>query len=162
MALKTESTEQIAKAIGRIPSGCAIMTAKAGERAMGMLASWVQQAAFEPPMITVAVKKERAIVDLVDASGRFALNLLGEDPTAMFKHFGKGFAPDEDAFAGLDTETVEGGIAIADRIACLSVAVRHKQDAGDHWLYIAEVTTASTGGDLQKPYVHIRKNGMSY
>ncbi|MBC8108463.1 MAG: hypothetical protein H7Z14_17895, partial [Anaerolineae bacterium] len=41
----------IGKALGRIPSGVFVLTAAhAGER-MAMLASWVQQAAFEPPAI---------------------------------------------------------------------------------------------------------------
>jgi len=37
----------------------AAVTARLDERSTGMLASWVQQVGFDPPMISVAVKKGR-------------------------------------------------------------------------------------------------------
>ena len=151
----------IGKAIGRIPSGCSILTCAHGGRSTGMLASWVQQAAFDPPSITVCLKKGRPASELVDASGGFVLNVIGEDPTAMFKHFGKGFAPDEDAFAGLDVEPSEFGPLIASCIAQLGCRVVEKVSVGDHDLYVAHVASAqSTDGSV--PYVHIRKNGLTY
>lgn len=154
-------TDAIARGIGRIPSGCAILTARHGGRRTGMLASWVQQVAFEPPMITVSVKRGRPIGELIDASGQFVVNVLGENPAAMFKHFGAGFAPTEDAFAGVEAKDVPGGVEIADQVARLSARVHKKVEAGDHDLYIAEVTEAAAP-ELLPPYVHIRKNGLSY
>lgn len=153
--------EAIAKALGRIPSGCAILTAKASGRRTGMLASWFQQTGFEPPMISVAVKKDRPIENLISDSGQFVLNLLGENPTAMFKQFGKGFSLDEDAFAGVTVTDVPAGVALKDTVAQLSARVRSRCDAGDHWLYIAEVSEASIG-EVGQPYVHLRKNGFNY
>ena len=162
--LVEQAQDRIGKALGRIPSGCAILTARTATSRTGMLASWVQQAGFDPPTLSVAVKKDRPIEMLIDAAGALVLNLLGENPGPMFKHFGKGFAPEEDAFAGLDTRDVEGGVVIADQIAWLSAKVVGKHPAGDHWLYIAEVTNAEVdeAPDLKSPYVHLRKNGLTY
>jgi len=151
----------VAAAIGRIPSGCAILSARHAGRRMGMLASWIQQAAFEPPMVSVGVKKGRPIEPLIDGSSAFVLNLLGESPTPMFRHFGKGFAPGDDAFAGLAVEEQSHGILIPDRIAWLAACVRGKHDAGDHWLYLGEIVAGEGASDM-KPYVHMRKNGLSY
>lgn len=152
---------RVARAIGRIPSGCSIITARSGDRRTGMLASWVQQAGMEPPAVSVAVKRGRPIESIIDESGAFVLNLLGENPTAMFRHFGKGFPPDADAFAGLETEEVAGGIVISDRIGWIAATVLSKVDAGDHWIYVAEVIDGE--GDVEaRPYVHIRKNGLGY
>ena len=67
-------------ALGRIPSGCSIITARSASGRTGMLASWVQQCSFEPLMITTAVKKDRPVQKLIDESGAFVVNLLGEDP----------------------------------------------------------------------------------
>src|SRR5437773_3544918 len=125
--------EMIAAALGRIPSGCAILTAKAGGRRTGMLASWMQQAAFEPPMISVAVHAGRPIEALIDESGQFVANVLSDNPGPMFKQFGKGFAPDEDAFVGLATQDHDAGIIIPDQIAWLACKVRGKHPAGDHF-----------------------------
>ncbi len=153
--------DNIAKALGRVPSGCAILTVRTESVKTGMLASWIQQVAFEPPMIAAAVKRDRPIEPLIDEARGFVLNLLGENPGAMFKHFGKGFAPEEDAFAGLDIREMDSGIVIPDQIAWMSVRVTAKHAAGDHWVYFGEVTNAQAG-EILPPYVHLRKNGLSY
>lgn len=153
--------EQVGRALGRIPSGCSIVTARHGGRRTGMLGSWVQQAGFEPPMISVAIRKGRAIEGLIEASGEFVVNMLGEDPTAMFKHFGKGFELEQDAFAGLTVREVACGIEIADQIARMSVRVRGRCEAGDHIVFVGEVVEASAK-ESGRPYVHLRKSGWNY
>ena len=155
------SCERVARAIGRIPSGCFIVTASAGGRRNGMLASWVQQAAFEPLMVSLALKAGRPLEELIDASGAFVVNVLGEHPKAMFRHFGRGFGPDEDAFAGLAVRDVPGGVVIEQQIAWFAASVRAKHRAGDHWIYLAEVT-CGTCDDPQLPYVHVRRSGAGY
>ncbi|MCG8405605.1 MAG: flavin reductase family protein [Phycisphaerales bacterium] len=156
-----QATEQIGKALGRIPSGCAIITARSTSGSTGMLASWIQQASFDPPTITVALKKGRPIEQLIEESGAFVVNILGENPSAMFKHFGKGFSLGEEAFAGLDTKDVEDGIVIPDQIAWLSAKVLGRHEAADHWVYIAKLSDAGIE-EITPPYVHLRKNGLSY
>lgn len=153
--------KRVAAALGRIPSGCAILTARDGPRRTGMLASWYQQAAFDPPMICAAVKRGRPIETLISSSGTFVLNLLGENCAAMFRHFGPGFALDQDAFAGLAVIETPHGILVPDRIAWLTARVHARHPAGDHWVYFGEVIDADAADDA-KPYVHIRKNGLNY
>jgi len=137
------------------------MTAAHEGKKTGVLVSWVQQVAFEPPSISVSLKKGRPIVDLVNAAGKFMLNVIGDDPSKMFAHFGKGFSLDQDAFDGLSFRTTGFGPIIESCIAHLKCEVRETVDAGDHVLYVAEVTGAGAVEDA-KPYTHIRKNGMSY
>jgi flavin reductase (DIM6/NTAB) family NADH-FMN oxidoreductase RutF len=159
--MNDQARDRVSKAIGRIPSGCSILTARAGGRRTGMLASWVQQAGFDPPTLSVAVKKGRPIERLIDDSRTFILNVLGENPLPMFKHFGRGFSPEDDAFAGIGATDVTDGVVIEDRVGWISAKVREKVDAGDHWLYIGEVIDADCQADAN-PYVHLRKNGLNY
>lgn len=159
--LSAEARDRIGKALGRIPSGCAILTVRGGSGETGMLASWLQQASFEPPMISVAVKSGRPVEKLIDEAGGFVVNILGENAAAMFRHFGKGFSPEQDAFTGLEVKRFGAGLVISDQIAWLSVKVAGKHAAGDHWIYLAEVMDAGVG-ELAPPYVHTRKNGFSY
>lgn len=154
-------SERVSKALGRIPSGCAVVTARAGNQRTGMLASWIQQAAFEPPMISVVVHKGRPIEKLIDESGTMVINMLGQGCEPVLRHFHKGFAPGEDAFVGLGNRDVPGGVAIDQGIARLTVRVHGKHDAGDHWLYLAVVTDAELG-EGKDPYVHVRTNGLAY
>jgi len=127
-----------------------------------MLASWVQQAGFEPPMVTVAVKKERPIADLIRRSNRFVLNLLAEgDTQAMFRHFGRGFAPGEPAFEGLDVEMIDCGVRLTDTLADLSCELSGELPTGDH-IILAGTVVDARAADTGKPYVHLRKTGLSY
>ena len=56
-----------AAALGRIPSGLFVLTARNGERETGMLASWVQQCSFTPPCVSVALRKGRELIPVVSA-----------------------------------------------------------------------------------------------
>lgn len=41
-------------------------------------ASWVSQASFDPPGVTVAVKKDRAMSDMMTPGNKFAMSMLAE------------------------------------------------------------------------------------
>ena len=106
------STDSIALALGRVPSGIFILTAGTGDRATGMLASWVMQAGFEPPMVSVAVKQGRYVGDWLTAGEPFVLNVVGEGQFEFLKHFGKGFEPGEPAFTDMDVRPCGRGVPI--------------------------------------------------
>ncbi|MGH7200022.1 MAG: flavin reductase family protein, partial [Planctomycetaceae bacterium] len=66
---------QIGPVLGRTPSGVFILSVSDGDgRETGMLASWVQQAAFDPPMLTVAVNRARYLHDWLSRAPRMALS----------------------------------------------------------------------------------------
>ena len=148
--------------LGRLPSGIFILTAGVGDRATGMLSSWVMQAGFEPPMVTVAVKRGRYLCDWLSARCPFVLNVVGESNKPLLKHFGKGFAEGDPAFEGVPIESCPRGVPV------LSTAIGHLEctaashlDSGDHRIFLAEVV----GGRLnraERPMVHIRKSGSHY
>ena len=156
-----QQSEQIGQALGRIASGAFIATATHEGSSTGMLASWVQQAGFEPPMLSMAVKKGRAIERTIDASGRFLLNIVPENDTAVFKHFAKSPEPGHDPFAGLEITQTESGLVLAECLGHVECQVVAKHETGDHNLYVAEVIGGSADVSA-KPYIHLRKTGYSY
>ncbi len=155
------TSDPIADVLGKLPSGCSILTAGHQGRSTGMLASWIQQASFEPLLLTVAVKRGRPLVAFVEGSGRFVVNILGSDPKAMFHHFGKGFGPDEPAFEGLACRETGFGTILEDALGFLECTVQFRTEVGDHWLYVAEPVSGGLCAESE-PYVHIRKSGRSY
>ena len=156
-----DDLETMGAAIGRIPSGCSILTAVHDRRSTGILVSWVQQAAFEPLSVTVCLQRGRAAAGMIDASHRFLLNMIGEDPSALFKHFGKGFSLEDDAFAGLSIRDTDFGPLIESCIAHLGCVVKNKVVIEDHDLYVGEVAAAGVVEGAQ-PYTHLRKSGLTY
>lgn len=158
--------DEVGPVLGRIPSGISILTAKNSEGAQtGMLASWIQQASFEPPAFTIAVNSKRYLNDWMTVGASVAVSLVGEGQKHLLGHFGKGFDPGEPAFSGLPTTLTPAGLSIlTDSIGWLEGIVRGSLAAGDHIVYIVEITAGGRGDQLevQAPFVHIRKNGFGY
>src|SRR3954462_6291189 len=98
--------------IGQIPSGIFILTVGTGARATGMLASWVMQAGFEPPTISVSVKLGRYVCDWLTEGQPFVLNLVRDGQKELLRHFYKGFEPGEPAFEGLAISHCARGVPI--------------------------------------------------
>lgn len=159
--VQTLTAQAIGSALGRIPSGCSILTVARGEQSTGILLSWVQQASFEPPAVSFCVKRGRPVEALLETGGRFLLNIIGENPADMFRHFGRGFGLEENAFAGLQTTRSDFGPMLHGCPAQLGCEVRAKISVGDHDLYVGTVLVGSYRDDF-KPYVHLRRNGLSY
>lgn len=155
-----EDRTAVGEALGRIPSGCSILTVEHGGRSTGVLVSWVQQASFEPPMVSLCLKRGRYAAELVDAAGVLVLNVIGEESAGLFRHFGKGFAPGDDAFGGLEIRPSPFGPIIPGCVGYLGARVVRKVETGDHDLYLVEVVAGQGGAG--NPHVHVRKSGFSY
>jgi flavin reductase (DIM6/NTAB) family NADH-FMN oxidoreductase RutF len=152
------------QALGRIPSGLYILTVRHHDRATGMLASWVQQAGFEPPALTVAVGGQRYVADWIASSGRFTLNQLAVGSRALIRHFARGFAADAPAFDGVALRQGEGqaGPVLDGALAYLDAAVVGEIASGDHRVFLARVVGGSVLAHDAEPLVHIRANGSHY
>ena len=148
--------------LGRIPSGIFILTVGNGDRATGMLASWVMQAGFDPPMVTVAVKLGRYVGEWLTEAEPFVLNLVGVEQKDLLKHFGKGFEPGEPAFSGLNVLTAANGVPeLEQSVGHLECEMTDYLDSGDHRIFLARVTAGALR-NVAEPMVHIRKSGAHY
>ncbi|MEZ6062996.1 MAG: flavin reductase family protein [Planctomycetaceae bacterium] len=161
-----ESSGEVAPVLGRIPSGAFILVVGDGNgRTTGMLASWVQQASFDPPQVTVAVNKSRFLTDWLSDDSPVTINQVPKPDAGLFKHFGRGFEPGVDAFSGVPTMPGENGLPLlTNSLASLEGIVADKLESGDHLIYLITITSARSHQPLDstEPYVHIRKNGLNY
>lgn len=154
----------VEKAVGRLVGSLCVVTAKQGEVASAMLASWVAQATFTPPGFSVAVAKERAIETLIYPENPFVLNILGEGKQlGPMKQFLKPFNPGENRFEGIDTDIADNGAYILkDAIAYLECTVKRRMDCGDHWVVYATIDGGQVLDSTAKTAVHHRKTGNHY
>jgi flavorubredoxin/flavin reductase (DIM6/NTAB) family NADH-FMN oxidoreductase RutF len=159
-----QAATPVEQAVGRIVGSVCVITAKQGEVSTGMLGSWVSQATFNPPGLTVAIAKERAIESLMYPGGKFALNILSEENHGEYmKHFRKNFKPGEDRFANFTTTEAENGCTVlTDALAYVECSVSQRMECGDHWVVYATVDN----GKLIKPddvtAINHRKTGNHY
>jgi flavin reductase (DIM6/NTAB) family NADH-FMN oxidoreductase RutF len=152
----------LASALGRIPSGIFVLTVGRDGVETGMLASWVQQCSFDPPQVSVAIRRDREIVSLLGIGTAFTLNILEAAQTDMIVHFGRGFALGQDAFTGIEVrrEPPKGPV-LAEALGYLECRLVNRIPAGDHDLFLGRVVSGALQEEGQ-PMVHIRKNGLHY
>jgi flavin reductase (DIM6/NTAB) family NADH-FMN oxidoreductase RutF len=154
--------DNIAAALGRVASGIFILTARHGEHETGMVASWVQQASFAPPMITIAVKHGRYIGDWIAESRAFAVSMLSEEQKFILSQFGAGFEPGVPAFADVEIERHSTGCPIlSEALAYLDCRVTTEVTAGDHRVFVGEIAAGAVLHD-DRPMIHVRRSGRHY
>lgn len=158
-----ERKHSIGKALGRVPSGVFILTARHGEHSSAMIASWVQQASFHPPTVSIAIAKDRPIAQLIRESKHCVLSVVPEHDTSLMKRYARGVKPGEDPFKGVQTiETTIGVPALAAALAFLELRVIQICDFGaDHDLVIAEVTSGKVLREGSS-FMHLRGSGFRY
>ena len=151
-----------AEALGRVPSGLFIVTVRHEEQETGMLASWIMQAGFEPPAVTIAVRRDRYLADWLSNGTPLVVNIIADNDKSLLKQFGKGFAPGEPAFDGVEiTRSPQNMAILAAALGHLECEVTGNLDTGDHRIVVAKVV----GGRMARegsPAVHVRKNGLRY
>ncbi|MCE9632313.1 MAG: flavin reductase family protein [Planctomycetia bacterium] len=154
-----ETAPTIAAALGRIPSGLFVVAWREGDADRCMLASWVMQAGFAPPVVSIAVAASRDLLTALDRGTPFVVSVLGESQRSLLARFGK---PAANAFDGLTVHRTTGGsAALADAAAWMECRPVTRAAHGDHVVVLAEVVSAAAADSLQ-PLVHVRKNGLRY
>ena len=163
MAISEELKQTVGKALGRIPSGVFILTAAHGGEAAALMASWIQQAAFDPPAVSVAMAKGRPIAEVIHASRRFALSIIPDGDSSLMKRYARGVKQGEDPFAGVETiETPAGVPAMKSALAWLECRLIHTCNfGGDHDLFVGEVVAGSILHPGQA-FMHQRGSGFHY
>ncbi len=164
----TSKTDPKLQALGRVIGSLCVLTASKGKDENNikgaMLASWVSQASFSPPGLSIAVAKDRSVESLLQIGDSFALNILGEkDFKDPLKRFTKPFAPGEDRFEGINIElTPNEQIIIPESLAWLDASVKERMECGDHWVIYAEVLHGNILKSDSLTAVHHRKTGANY
>jgi flavin reductase (DIM6/NTAB) family NADH-FMN oxidoreductase RutF len=155
--------EKLGRAIGRMASGVYIVTIYGEGGQDGMLTTWLVQSAFEPPMLSLAVKKGRPLLEHLKKGSTFSVNVLSKKNMDVFKNFAKPHTEGMDRFEGLSVDAgVASGPVFKDCVAYMSCKMHDKVEAGDHYVVVAEITDGGLLGSDEEPMTHFRKSGFQY
>ncbi|MGI8610249.1 MAG: flavin reductase family protein [Candidatus Dormibacteria bacterium] len=126
-------------ACGHFATGVSIVTMRDHDgEPHGLTANSFTSVSLAPPLILVCVDKRIATYPVIERAEGWLVNVLAEDQEELSRRFAN---PDIDKFAGL---TVEDGPNSAPRIggclAYLAARAFAHHDAGDHGVFIGEVT----------------------
>jgi flavin reductase (DIM6/NTAB) family NADH-FMN oxidoreductase RutF len=152
----------LALALGRIPTGLYIVTARDGERDIGFVGSLVMQVGFEPPVVCVAIGVDRPHLAAVRASKHFALCVLDKGTEKLMGRFFKPHPPGKSAFDGLAHHRAgRGSPVLDDALAWLECKLVGEHATGDHVVVFGEVLEGGLAREGD-PAIHLRKNGLAY
>lgn len=131
--------------LDRFHYGIYLVTIAADGLYNGMIASWVAQCSHEPPLLTLAIRKNRLSHGQIMQAGKFTVNLLPREAMPAVKQFK---IPDwKRKFDGVDYDLSPLGMPVLrDAVGYLDCTVERAVETGDHTLFIARIT----GGGLRK------------
>jgi flavin reductase (DIM6/NTAB) family NADH-FMN oxidoreductase RutF len=108
--------ERWLQALGSMTYGIYVLTTHHEGTINGMVASWVTQISYDPPLVMVAVHPNRYSHQLIQQSGTFALHLLSKDQKDFLSRF--------------------------KCLGYLECSVRESYAPGNHSLFIGEIVEA--------------------
>jgi flavin reductase (DIM6/NTAB) family NADH-FMN oxidoreductase RutF len=146
------------KVFGKMTYGIYVLTSKTDEAINGMIASWVSQVSYEPPLIMVAVHPNRFSHQLIEQGRGFALHVLARTQTNLLSRF-KG-SDLKAKFSFLSWTTGKTGCPILKEcVAYLECELKTHYRPGNHTIFIGEVIAAGVFDD-EKPLTSMEYEGV--
>jgi len=137
MAIDVAGFRQV---MSQFPTGVTIVTTRVGERLHGSTANAFTSVSLEPLLVLVCLDKKGDTHGLVEQSGIFAVNILGEDQEHLSRLFAtKGEGHDHSLRGVPYRYGVTGAPIIEGALAYLDCVVAHRFPGGDHTIFVGEV-----------------------
>ena len=134
--------------------GVYVVTTRLGEKINGMTAAWVAQVSLNPLLVMVSIAPSRYSHTLIKESGIFAINVLTGEQVELAKRFGYKSGRKIDKFTGLDYLAAGSGAPVLPQAyAYLDLKLVHTYAAGDHTLFVGEVTEAKILHPQSQPLI---------
>jgi flavin reductase (DIM6/NTAB) family NADH-FMN oxidoreductase RutF len=125
------------------PRVAAIITAKAGNQAGAMTATWHMPLSYNPPVYTVAIAPKRFTYNLIAASHEFGVNFMPAEQANLIAAVGGSSGADIDKFRkfpmGTDKSIKTGAPILRASYASYECKLIDDRAYGDHRLLIGEI-----------------------
>ena len=143
------------QALGRFPTGVAIVTASDGDERFAMTASALTSVSLDPILLLVCFGHETATGAAVRRAGRFGLSLLGENDGGVARALATHRGVSSDQLADFDLRKGPSGVPLlANAMAHIVCAVERAVCAGDHDVVVGQVEWIENRADEARPRVY--------
>lgn len=138
----TFDPESFRRAMRAWTTGVAILLAAHEGESYGMTINSFTSLSLDPPLVTVVLKNDTRIFELVNRSRTFTVNILSDTQTEMAENLA-GKLHGAERMSSLAVQTLTSGAsALTEGLAWLDCRVVHTYAAGINTLFVAEVTSA--------------------
>jgi 3-hydroxy-9,10-secoandrosta-1,3,5(10)-triene-9,17-dione monooxygenase reductase component len=123
--------------LGHFATGIAVVTAMDGGAPVGLACNSFTSVSLEPPLVLFCAAKSSTTWPRIQATGKWAVNILGEDDEEVCRLFAE---KDADRFAHMTFRPGQSGAPILDRtLAFVDCETDAEHDAGDHVIVVGRV-----------------------
>lgn len=140
-------------AMGRFPTGVALLTQGSGEDTIVMTINSLTSVSLDPMLILVSVKADGRMRPRISRAGSFAVNVLAEPQRYLAQEFCRPDRPEGPAaMLRLSAEKgVTGNAVLPAAEAYLECVLDAEHSVGDHTLLIGRVVALSGGPSAPDP-----------
>ena len=130
--------------LGRFPSGIAIITARDGDRDVGMTVSAFCSVSLSPPLVLVCVDHTASMHDLLLTHPKLGISIIASEHEAHCRRFAD--KHETHRFEGVPFTRGESQVMLLDdATAQLECQIVKHYDGGDHTIFIAQVERGAMG-----------------
>ncbi|MED4970053.1 flavin reductase [Geobacillus sp. NFOSA3] len=123
-------------AMGKFATGVTVITTELNGAVHGMTANAFMSVSLNPKLVLVSIGEKAKMLEKIQQSKKYAVNILSQDQKVLSMNFAGQLEKPVD----VQFEELGGLPVIKDALAQISCQVVNEVQAGDHTLFIGEVT----------------------
>ena len=127
--------------LGHYPSGITVIAGHDGDRPIGFTCQSFYSVSMEPPLVSFSVMRTSTSYPPIRATGRFAVNVLAGDQTAISNQFARSGTDKWNAVEWRPSRS--GNPILRGSLMWLDCAVHAEYEAGDHYIVVGRVLDTS-------------------
>ncbi|MEK1830401.1 flavin reductase family protein [Priestia megaterium] len=127
-------------AMGKFATGVTVITTLLEDEAHGMTANAFMSVSLNPRLVLISIGEKAKMLDKINESGKFAVNILSDDQKDLSMHF----AGQIKEKSQIEFDWINELPVIKNALTNIVCKVHSKQIVGDHTLFIGEVTDIVT------------------
>ena len=151
---------QFRNVLGHFPTGVTIVTGLEGDAPVGFTIGSFTSVSLDPPLVGFLPQKNSDTWMMMEAAGRFCVNVLSRDQADLCWKFSKR-GNERERFDGVEWQPGPTGSPILHRaVAWIDCEVEQVYEMGDHWFVLGRVVALDADpdhdGDGPHPLIFFR------
>jgi flavin reductase (DIM6/NTAB) family NADH-FMN oxidoreductase RutF len=138
------TSKELRETLGLFPTGVAIITARVDGCPIGATVSSFNSVSLEPPLVLFSIAKSAAALPAWQKATEYAINLLGEDQSALSNRFAKAMTDKWDGIEPVQAQAISAPL-LPDVLGWLECESYAQYEGGDHIIFVGRVVALRKG-----------------
>lgn len=149
------------KLLRKIPYGLYVVCSKSKEGAAAIIANWVTQVSFDPPLIAIAIEFDSDMRHHIEETKMFSVNMLPAGSAHLAKPLLKKSKQRGSTINEIGFTLSKGGVPfLDDAVDSIECTVVDSVRTGDHLLFVARVGDSISKGEHD--ILTLKETGWKY